>query len=100
MFHAAALSATMDHALVVAINPVATAPDYTGAWIMLGLVFLCGMLFQACVPRLCQYGRKLGGKCLNHTRKCGSLLKLVVSEASNGIVKRRRSEREPLADGT
>ena len=31
-------------------------PPHPGAWIFLGLVFLAGMLLQACAPRLCQAG--------------------------------------------
>ena len=53
-----------------------------GAWIFLSAVFLSGTLFQACVPRLCQLGQRVGGILLkpvttfwhffNHARQRGA----------------------------
>ena len=33
-----------------------------GAWLFLAMVFMAGMLFQACVPRLCHKGMEMGGQ--------------------------------------
>ena len=52
----------MDQALVIVTDRDPPAPDPTGAWILVSLVFMCGMLFQAYVPRLCQVGMKKGGR--------------------------------------
>ena len=41
-----------------------------GAWIFLLAVFMSGMLFQACVPRLCQKGVQVGGSCLKRAKDC------------------------------
>ena len=41
-----------------------------GAWIFLLAVFMSGMLFQACVPRLCQKGVQVGGSCLKRAKAC------------------------------
>jgi hypothetical protein len=41
-----------------------------GAWIFLALVFMCGMLFQACVPRLCHLEWVWGGKVKTFVMGC------------------------------
>ena len=64
----------MDQALVLAPQGQVTVPpdpsSNLGAWLVLLLIFMLGMLFQACVPRLCQKGVAWGGKCLRRIKTC------------------------------
>ena len=47
-------------------------------WLILGTVFLAGMLCQACVPRLCQVGMKVGGQIYGMACKAYCFIELQV----------------------
>lgn len=68
--------ATVQQSLVVGHKGPPGIP--LAIWLILGTVFLAGMLCQACVPRLCQGGMKMGGQIYDMVCKAYYFIELQV----------------------